>query len=225
MLLILPLGGEGTWAVRTGSSIVMETPDFCWLMDLRVKVSPNVTEENVRTAFSHGTAGPFLLFPTKQQPFRLDAPRTHNAAGTRQNLIVESQTLRFKPSSQQYLGNTTENLWNTRQQASHAQMGPNEGLRDFRGCCRSPTFLYFMLHRWGQGSLHRRLGRRRRLCFRLFLFFLFPLPVLLALCRYYLQDISKQRCFLTIPERSLLTLAPRQTVVIVTSATGGGYSP
>lgn len=43
MLLILPLGGEGTWAVRTGSSIVMETPDFCWLMDLRVKVSPNVT--------------------------------------------------------------------------------------------------------------------------------------------------------------------------------------
>lgn len=62
MLLILPLGGEGTWAVRTGSSIVMETPDFCWLMDLRVKVSPNVTKKNVRTAFSHSTAGslPFI---------------------------------------------------------------------------------------------------------------------------------------------------------------------
>lgn len=55
MLLILPLGGEGTWAVRTGSSIVMETPDFCWLMDLRVKVSPNVTKK--RAVFSHSTAG------------------------------------------------------------------------------------------------------------------------------------------------------------------------
>lgn len=52
MLLILPLGGEGTWAVRTGSSIVMETPDFCWLMDLRVKVSPNVTEKRAQEQFS-----------------------------------------------------------------------------------------------------------------------------------------------------------------------------
>lgn len=43
MLLILPRGGEGTWAVRTGSSMVMDTPDFCWLMERRVKVSPKVT--------------------------------------------------------------------------------------------------------------------------------------------------------------------------------------
>lgn len=47
----------------------------------------------------------------------------------------------------------------------------------------SHTFLDFMLHRWGQGHLHRHLGRHRGFCFRLLLLFLFfPLPVLLALC-------------------------------------------
>lgn len=39
----LPRGGEGCRAVRTGSSIVMETPVFCWLMERRMRVSPRVT--------------------------------------------------------------------------------------------------------------------------------------------------------------------------------------
>ena len=39
----LPRGGEGCWDVRTGSSIVMETPVFCWLMERRMRVSLGVT--------------------------------------------------------------------------------------------------------------------------------------------------------------------------------------
>ena len=77
MLLILPLGGEGTWAVRTGSSIVMETPDFCWLMDLRVKVSPNVTEKRAQEQFSGvslaGSQLP-LSFSTQQPLSHPDVP-------------------------------------------------------------------------------------------------------------------------------------------------------
>lgn len=75
MLLILPLGGEGTWAVRTGSSIVMETPDFCWLMDLRVKVSPKVTKKRAQSSFqesvllAHGSL-PFILYSVATLPSR-----------------------------------------------------------------------------------------------------------------------------------------------------------
>lgn len=35
----LPRGGEGWRAVRTGSSMVMETPVLCWLMERRTRAS------------------------------------------------------------------------------------------------------------------------------------------------------------------------------------------
>lgn len=43
ILETFPRGGEGCWAVRTGSSMVMETPIFCWLMERRMRVSLGVT--------------------------------------------------------------------------------------------------------------------------------------------------------------------------------------
>lgn len=43
ILETLPRGGEGCLAVRTGSSIVMETPVFCWLIERRMRVSPGLT--------------------------------------------------------------------------------------------------------------------------------------------------------------------------------------
>lgn len=43
ILETFPRGGEGCWAVRTGSSMVMETPVFCWLIERRMRVSLGVT--------------------------------------------------------------------------------------------------------------------------------------------------------------------------------------
>lgn len=43
ILETLPRGGEGCLVVRTGSSIVMDTPDFCWLMERRTRLSLGVT--------------------------------------------------------------------------------------------------------------------------------------------------------------------------------------
>lgn len=56
MLETFPRGGEGFRAERTGSSIVMETPVFCWLMERRMKVSLGVTrikEEEQSTSPIH----------------------------------------------------------------------------------------------------------------------------------------------------------------------------
>ena len=44
MLETLLRGGEGCFAARTGSSMVMLTPDFCWLMERRTSVSLGITE-------------------------------------------------------------------------------------------------------------------------------------------------------------------------------------
>lgn len=43
MLDSLLRGGDGCLAVRTGSSMVILTPDFCWLMERRISVSLGVT--------------------------------------------------------------------------------------------------------------------------------------------------------------------------------------
>ena len=44
MFETFPRGGEGWLVVRTGSSIVTDTPDFCWLMERRTRLSLGVTE-------------------------------------------------------------------------------------------------------------------------------------------------------------------------------------
>lgn len=157
ILLILPLGGEGTWAVRTGSSIVMETPAFCWLMDLRVKVSPNVTKESTRTAFSHSTAG--SLPATLHQAANHSSIQMCQMSMTWQGARAESHCgdsgiVRFKPSSQQCPGRqtqkTSEIQGRRHQMLKWVQTWASEN-SDSR---TSPTFLYFMLHRWGQGDLY-----------------------------------------------------------------------
>lgn len=55
MLETLPRGGEGWRAVRTGSSMVIDTPDFCWLIERRMRLSLGITgierETTVNTAF------------------------------------------------------------------------------------------------------------------------------------------------------------------------------
>ena len=43
MLESLPRHGEGCLVVRMGSSMVMDTPDFCWLMERRTTLSLGVT--------------------------------------------------------------------------------------------------------------------------------------------------------------------------------------
>lgn len=45
MLDSLPRDGEGCLVVRTGSSMVTDTPDFCWLMERRTTLSLGVTVE------------------------------------------------------------------------------------------------------------------------------------------------------------------------------------
>lgn len=67
MLLTLPRGGEGTWAVRTGSSMVMETPERCWLMERRVRVSLSVTKGR-----DEGKLG------LKKQELNFPAPACHS---------------------------------------------------------------------------------------------------------------------------------------------------
>jgi len=100
MLLILPLGGEGTWAVRTGSSIVMETPDFCWLMDLRVKVSPNVTKKRAEEQLSVAALlVPFLLLSAEQPatPLYPHMPSIHNVVkGKRRTSLRDSDICEIK---------------------------------------------------------------------------------------------------------------------------------
>lgn len=50
MFETLPRGGDGWADVRTGSSMVTDTPDFCWLMERRTTLSLGVTEGNRRKA-------------------------------------------------------------------------------------------------------------------------------------------------------------------------------
>ncbi len=53
MLEVFPRGGESWRPVRIGSSIVMDTPDFCWLMERRTKESLGVTERKKTILILH----------------------------------------------------------------------------------------------------------------------------------------------------------------------------
>lgn len=44
IFVILPWDGEGCLVVRTGSSMVTHTPEFCWLMERRTTLSLGVTK-------------------------------------------------------------------------------------------------------------------------------------------------------------------------------------